>query len=174
MYSRTDRRRKKKSQRRPDGKKQPGGTTNFIAMYLFDVTEINKLQKENEEQKLVTGLIYIDNYDEIFDDLEEVRHSLLSALVDRKINKYMANVDAIVRSYEKDKYMFVMPKKYLPQLQENKFALLDEVKAINIEMTFRLRCLSVLVRNIRALWKILRQPVLRWNLHLAEAATRLC
>lgn len=113
-------------------KKQPGGTTNFIAMYLFDVTEINKLQKENEEQKLVTGLIYIDNYDEIFDDLEEVRHSLLSALVDRKINKYMANVDAIVRSYEKDKYMFVMPKKYLPQLQENKFALLDEVKAINI------------------------------------------
>jgi len=45
---------------------------------------------------------------------------------------YMANVDAIVRSFEKDKYMFVMPKKYLPQLQENKFALLDEVKAINI------------------------------------------
>lgn len=96
------------------------------------MTEQNKLAKENEEQKLVTGLIYIDNYDEIFDDLEEVRHSLLVALVDRKINKYMANVDAIVRSFEKDKYMFVMPKKYLPQLQENKFALLDEVKAINI------------------------------------------
>lgn len=113
-------------------KKHTDGVTTFIAMYLFDMTEQNKLAKENEEQKLVTGLIYIDNYDEIFDDLEEVRHSLLVALVDRKINKYMANVDAIVRSFEKDKYMFVMPKKYLPQLQENKFALLDEVKAINI------------------------------------------
>ena len=112
--------------------KKHTGVTNFTAMYLFDMTERNKLAKENEEQKLVTGLIYIDNYDEIFDDLEEVRHSLLVALVDRKINKYMANVDAIVRSFEKDKYMFVMPKKYLPQLQENKFALLDEVKAINI------------------------------------------
>ncbi len=104
----------------------------FIAMYLFDTTELNRLEKENEDQKLVAGLIYIDNYDEIFDDLEEVRHSLLVALVDRKINKYMANVDAIVKSFEKDKYMFVMPKKYLPQLQENKFALLDEVKGINI------------------------------------------
>lgn len=113
-------------------RKKYTGVTNFTAMYLFDMTERNKLAKENEEQKLVTGLIYIDNYDEIFDDLEEVRHSLLVALVDRKINKYMANVDAIVRSFEKDKYMFVMPKKYLPQLQENKFALLDEVKAINI------------------------------------------
>ena len=113
-------------------RKKHTGVTNFTAMYLFDMTERNKLAKENEEQKLVIGLIYIDNYDEIFDDLEEVRHSLLVALVDRKINKYMANVDAIVRSFEKDKYMFVMPKKYLPQLQENKFALLDEVKAINI------------------------------------------
>ena len=113
-------------------RKKHTGVTNFTAMYLFDMTERNKLAKENEEQKLVTVLIYIDNYDEIFDDLEEVRHSLLVALVDRKINKYMANVDAIVRSFEKDKYMFVMPKKYLPQLQENKFALLDEVKAINI------------------------------------------
>lgn len=113
-------------------RKKHTGVTNFTAMYLFDMTERNKLAKENEEQKLVTGLIYIDNYDEIFDDLEEVRHSLLVALVDRKINKYMANVDAIVRSFEKDKYMFVMPKKYLLQLQENKFALLDEVKAINI------------------------------------------
>ena len=113
-------------------RKKHTGVTNFTAMYLFDMTERNKLAKENEEQKLVTGLIYIDNYDEIFDDLEEVRHSLLVALIDRKINKYMANVDAIVRSFEKDKYMFVMPKKYLPQLQENKFALLDEVKAINI------------------------------------------
>lgn len=104
----------------------------FTAMYLFDVTEENRLARENEEQKLVAGLIYIDNYDEIFDGLEEVRHSLLIALVDRKINKYMANVDAIVKSMEKDKYMFVMPRKYLPQLQENKFALLNEVKAINI------------------------------------------
>ena len=104
----------------------------YLAFYMFDVTEQRRLEKENYEQKLVAGLIYIDNYDEIFESLEEVRHSLLIALVDRKINKYMANVDAIVKSLEKDKYMFVMPQKYISQLKDNKFALLDEVKAINI------------------------------------------
>jgi c-di-AMP phosphodiesterase-like protein len=104
----------------------------FLSFYMFDTTELNRLTKENHDQKLVAGLIYIDNYDEIFESLEEVRHSLLVALVDRKINKYMANVDAIVKNLEKDKYMFVMPQKYLEQLKENKFALLDEVKAINI------------------------------------------
>jgi c-di-AMP phosphodiesterase-like protein len=111
---------------------QPDSDENFIAMYLFDRTELNKTVRAYNNQKLVAGLIYIDNYDEVIDGLEEVRHSLLMALVDRKINKYMANVDAIVKSLEKDKYMFVMPQKYLPQLQDNKFAILDEVKAINI------------------------------------------
>ncbi len=81
----------------------------------------------------MAGLIYIDNYDEIIEGLEEeVRHSLIIALADRKINKYMASVDAIVKSFEKDKYMFVMPKKSLATLQENKFALLEEVKSINV------------------------------------------
>lgn len=112
--------------------KKHGKTDTFLAFYMFDVTMVNQLAQENHDQKLVAGLIYIDNYDEIFESLEEVRHSLLVALVDRKINKYMANVDAIVKSLEKDKYMFVMPQKYLDQLKENKFALLDEVKAINI------------------------------------------
>lgn len=114
------------------GSKHHGRTDTFLAFYMFDVTVVNRLTQENHDQKLVAGLIYIDNYDEIFESLEEVRHSLLVALVDRKINKYMANVDAIVKSLEKDKYMFVMPQKYLDQLKENKFALLDEVKAINI------------------------------------------
>ncbi len=119
-----------------DGVKRRGSshhkTDTFLAFYMFDVTVVNRLTQENHDQKLVAGLIYIDNYDEIFESLEEVRHSLLVALVDRKINKYMANVDAIVKSLEKDKYMFVMPQKYLDQLKKNKFALLDEVKAINI------------------------------------------
>lgn len=114
------------------GSKHHGRTDTFLAFYMFDITVVNRLTQENHDQKLVAGLIYIDNYDEIFESLEEVRHSLLVALVDRKINKYMANVDAIVKSLEKDKYMFVMPQKYLDQLKENKFALLDEVKAINI------------------------------------------
>ena len=60
----------------------------LIAMYLFDVTELNHYKRENEEQKLVAGLLYIDNYDEVMENTEEVRHSLVEALVDRRINMY--------------------------------------------------------------------------------------
>mgnify|MGYP000125646678 FL=1 len=51
----------------------------FIAVYLQDVTELNRYIRENEEQRLVAGLIYIDNYDEVVDSVEEVRQSLLMA-----------------------------------------------------------------------------------------------
>lgn len=104
----------------------------LIALYLFDVTELKRYKRENEEQKLVAGLLYIDNYDEVMENTEEVRHSLVEALVDRRINMYMASIDAIGKKMEKDKYLFVFQQKYLPQLKETKFAILNEVKSINV------------------------------------------
>ena len=103
-----------------------------IAVYLFDETELRNLKKENEDQKLVAGLVYIDNYDEVMDSLEDVKHSILNALVDRKINMYLSNADAIVRHIENDKYFCVFRQKYMQMLKDDKFALLDEVKSINV------------------------------------------
>lgn len=104
----------------------------LIAIYLYDETEIISLLKENKEQKLITGLLYIDNYEEALESIDEVRRSLLTALVDRKINKYTQSIDAIIKKLEKDKYLFVFQQKYLPLLQSSKFSVLDEVRGVNI------------------------------------------
>ena len=104
----------------------------IIAMYLYDETENTILMKENRDQKLVVGLLYIDNYEEALESIDEVRRSLLIALVDRKINKYMQSIDAIIKKLEKDKYIIVFQQKYLQQLQNNKFVILEEVRGVNI------------------------------------------
>ena len=104
----------------------------MIAMYLFDNTELVKYKRENDEQKMVAGLIYLDNYDEALDSIEEVRRSLLVALIDRKINKYISAYDGVVKNLEKDKYFVVLKNKYLEELKANRFSLLEEVKAVNI------------------------------------------
>ena len=104
----------------------------LIAMFLFDETDIITLQKENKEQKLIVGLLYIDNYDEALDSIDEVRRSLLTALVDRKINKYMQGIDAVIKKLEKDKLIFVFQYKYLSVLQSTKFSILEEVRNVNI------------------------------------------
>ncbi|HIT88947.1 MAG TPA: DHH family phosphoesterase [Candidatus Merdenecus merdavium] len=104
----------------------------LIAVYLFDETELRNYERENIGQKLVTGLIYIDNYDEALESIEEVRRSLLMALIDRKINKYISNADGIVKKLEKDKYFIIFKQKYLNTFKENKFSLLEDVKTVNI------------------------------------------
>ena len=104
----------------------------LFAFYLFDETQVQQAQREIQNQKLVCGIIFVDNYEEALNSTEEVRRSLLAALVERKITKYMQNYDAIINKMEKDKYIFVIRQKYLPAIQSSKFALLDEVKEINI------------------------------------------
>lgn len=104
----------------------------LINLYLHDETEILQYIQENHDQKMVSGLIYIDNYEEALDSMDEVKRSLLVALVDRKISKYMQNIDAILRKLEKDKYFLVFQQKYLPQLQNEKFSILEEVRTVNI------------------------------------------
>lgn len=115
-----------------DGVKGIDNKDCLIAMYIYDITEITVLKRKNQEQKMIMGLLYIDNYEEALGSIDDVRRSLLIALVDRKINKYMQNIDAIIKKLEKDKYIFMFKQKHLAQLQNNKFSLLEEVRNVNI------------------------------------------
>lgn len=104
----------------------------LYAIYLFDQTKIKMLQKQNFEQKMVAGLIYIDNYEEALESVEDVRRSLLVALIDRKINKYIAGMNGIVKKVEKDKYFIAFTQRHLEVLQAGKFSIIDDVKTVNI------------------------------------------
>lgn len=104
----------------------------MTALYLFDETELNRYIKENEEQRLVAGLVYIDNYDEALDSIEDVKRSLLTALIDRKVNKYFTEIDALVRKIERDKYFIVFKNQYMQQLQEDRFSLIEDVKTVKV------------------------------------------
>jgi len=104
----------------------------LIAVYLFDETALRLAINEVDSQSLAAGLIYIDNYDEALESVEEVRRSLLTALIDRKINKYIASCDGIAKKIEKDKYFIVMPKKSAQSLKEVRFDILEDVKTVNI------------------------------------------
>jgi len=66
------------------------------------------------------------------DSIEEVKRSLLIALIDRKVSKYFSEKDSIIKKLEKDKYFVVFRHKYLDQLIKDKFSILEEVKTIKV------------------------------------------
>lgn len=109
-----------------------GSDEYLTAIYLFDETELYSSLRQNEEQQLVAGLVYIDNYDEALNSIEDVKQSLLIALIDRKVNKYFTEIDALVRKIEKDKYFVIFRKKYLEKVKEDRFRIIEDVKTVKV------------------------------------------
>ena len=104
----------------------------LIAVYLYDETALHIALQEVDDQSLAVGMVYLDNYEEALESVEEVRRSLLIALIERKINKYISAFDGICKKLEKDKYLIILRKKMVAELQENRFDLLEDVKTVNI------------------------------------------
>ena len=109
------------------------GNGEFLyGLYLFDETALKIALKELDDQSVVVGMIYIDNYEEALENVDDVRRSLLLALVDRKITQCISSLDGIVRKTEKDKYLLILRKKSLSELKESKFDILEEIKTVSI------------------------------------------
>ncbi len=108
------------------------GINSLTALLLFDVTELTEVKKQKEDQAMVPAYIYIDNYDDTVDAVEDVKKAMLQAVIDRTVNEYMEKAGAVVRKTEKDKYFAVFEHQYLKQMEDDKFKILEDVK--NIKM----------------------------------------
>ena len=104
----------------------------IVAVNFLDITELSHLRKENHDQKQVVGLLYMDNYDEVMESVEDIRRSMLEALVDRRITKYVTTLGGICKKLEKDKYLLVTNRRGLEQMETDRFSVLEDVKTVNI------------------------------------------
>ncbi len=110
-----------------------GRDEHFIAISFQDDTELNQLITEKQEEQLITGLIYIDNYDELLDTVEEVRQPLFVAMIEGKINQYIGGLNGIIKKLEKDKFFILIKRKHFSMIESDKFSLLEDVKTVSIE-----------------------------------------
>lgn len=88
-----------------------------------------------DKYKTTVGLLVIDNYDEVLDSLEEFRHPLILAIVDRKIKKMARDLGGVVKNFEKDKYILILSQESLDELKKNKFDILDNIREIDMGNT---------------------------------------
>ncbi len=111
---------------------QVSETAGLYSVFLYDETAHLATLQELDDQRAVVVQVYIDNYEEAMSSAEQVRQSLLAALIERKITKYFAGYDGVVRKLEKDKFTVFMRKKGLMSVMEDRFSLLEDVKRLNI------------------------------------------
>ena len=107
--------------------------SNFqYVLYFIDTTTQKELEEQVKKQRCMVGYIYIDNYEEIMQSIEEVRRPMLGAIIDRKINIWFKNNDVAVCKFDRDRYMIFFTQENLEKMQNRKFDILDELRHIQV------------------------------------------
>ncbi len=84
------------------------------------------------DSNILVGLLMLDNYAEIQEDMDEIRQPHFMAIIERKITDYFNNYGGLLRKFEKDKFLFVLNKDMLPVLKENKFSIAEQIGKIEM------------------------------------------
>lgn len=103
-----------------------------LTLYFIDNTEYNLLLRSYEEEKACIGVAIIDNYDELMQSIADEGRPQLLAEIDRKLNTWYCFTAGVAKKYERDKYIMLFENKYLSQMEDEKFEVLDMVKEIDI------------------------------------------
>ncbi|HHV95867.1 MAG TPA: phosphoesterase [Clostridiaceae bacterium] len=103
----------------------------ILLLYFIDITDFVELRTKYYEEKPVCGIVAIDNYDELMQSLENYTQAQLLAEIDKVIVQNFTFTNGILKKYERDKYLLVFKYKYVKELEERKFDILDVIKEIN-------------------------------------------
>ena len=91
--------------------------------------------------------------------------ALTLALIDRKVNKYFTELDALVRKIEKDKYFVVLKYQYLAKLREDRFSLIEDVKTVKVGNEMAVTLSIGIGANGESLHRIMSMRVCPLTLH---------
>ncbi len=105
----------------------------LIVFYFIDKTETVEATRLRDEERMIECVVIIDNYDEVLKETEDSEHGALLGEIEQKINSWVSLGNGIIRKYERDKFIVFFSNKNFEKIMENKFAVLNEVRAINHE-----------------------------------------
>ncbi len=104
----------------------------LYAIAFYDMTKETLLATKLDEQRALSMLIYVDNYEEAFRNIEDIRRPVITAIIERNLEKFAKSIDGVLKKYEKDKYILIFHKKYYERIKKDKFYILDEIREIQV------------------------------------------
>ena len=118
----------------------------MIILYFIDETENVKLQKEYKDSKSCVGIIMVDNYEEIIRSIDSSEKPIVTAEIDKKIYDWANQTNGVLIKSDRDRYVYLFEQRYLEDVKEDKFSILDKIKEINTKEKVQFT-LSIAVSN---------------------------
>ncbi|GEL07579.1 DHH family phosphoesterase [Salisediminibacterium halotolerans] len=97
-------------------------------LYFFNVTEEQEYKLLYENDQTAIGFIYLDNYDEVTQGLEDQVRSRLLAHVTDTLNQWSRENDILIRRTASDRFIAIFNQGALKDLEDSRFTLLDDIR----------------------------------------------
>ncbi|MGM8215797.1 DHH family phosphoesterase [Bacillaceae bacterium W0354] len=99
-------------------------------VYLFDRTEQVELEEKYEDEKTVLAVIFLDNYEEVTQAMDDTTRSHLNSEVTAMLNNWSNNYGIYLKRTSQERFLAVMNEEILTQLEKTKFEILDDVREL--------------------------------------------
>ena len=109
-----------------------------IVLYWDDRSDDELLKIKYDEEKFISAVMVIDNYDDIIQDTPSADRPMLIATFDEALTSLAAEVNGILKKLEKDRYFFYFDNKALRHFIDTKFEFLKDFRDIRIGNKFPL------------------------------------
>ena len=97
-------------------------------LYFFDVTERVEIEKMYEDERTVIATIYLDNYDDLTQGMDDQRKSSLNSLVTSLLDKWAKENGVFLKRTSSERFITVFNEHTLHHLEKGQFAILDEIR----------------------------------------------
>lgn len=97
-------------------------------LYFFDVTEQVEIEKMYEDERTVIATIYLDNYDDLTQGMDDQRKSSLNNLVTSLLDKWAKENGVFLKRTSSERFITVFNEQTLHHLEKGQFAILDEIR----------------------------------------------
>lgn len=97
-------------------------------IYLLDVTVYMQIQKQYEAEKIAIGQIFLDNYDEVTQTIDDREQSNLINYITNQLTDWAKNNAMFIKRVSDDQFIVIAYVHSLKQIEEDKFAILDKIR----------------------------------------------
>ena len=118
----------------------------MLTLYFLDETKNIELQEKYDGSRICVGLIMIDNYEELTQRIKDEEKPELLAQIEKTIYEWATTFEGLVVKSERDTFVCVFEQKYLAELEENKFNILDTIKELELSNKMQIT-LSIAISN---------------------------
>lgn len=102
----------------------------LMMLHFIECTEFVQLRDAAETRRPALAIIAIDNYEELMKNASDSEKSAILAGIDKRLFEWTKDTGAVLRKFDRDKYIFILENMHLQKLAEKKFSVLQEVRDI--------------------------------------------